>query len=217
MDVVAHMIMARNVFALFKDQGHLFPDPSLILREDMRPSYRWMARQMEERLRPLQRGCPAWPMWAWIRHDGFEVPPPIERSDEHLVVSMRFDADDILLSEMGSWEEVLNNFIVADRHQPQSWQDAEHQAFFEKCADAGCSISMNPYPRPLQREVEASWERIFDVRPADDIVQATFFSIRAEDVVEVRSWDGPTARRRRIIEDQQPDARFLSQTALAPY
>jgi hypothetical protein len=212
-ETIAHMIMEKRVFGLLQSQGHLFPDSSLIVREDYRTSYQWMARQMEDRLRPPLPGCPAWPMWARIRHDGFEVPPPIERSSDHIIASIRFHSSDILLSEVGSWEEIQMNFIVADRHQDIAALNAEHEAFFQKCAVAGCSIAENPYPEPLQREIELTWDRIFDVRPSDSIVQATFFSISAENVVEVRKWDGPTSRRRRIIEGQQPDAQFLSQTA----
>lgn len=205
------------MFELLQNQGHLFPDPNLILREEYRASYQWMARQMEDRLRPPLPGCPAWPMWAWIRHDGFEVPPPIERSSDFVTASIRFHPGDVLISEVGSWEEIQMNFIVADRHQEMEALNAEHEAFFQKCTEAGCSIAENLYPEPLQREIELTWDRIFDVRPSDNIVQATFFSISAENVMEVRDWDAPTSRRRRIIEGQQPDAQFLSQTASSAY
>jgi hypothetical protein len=205
--------MERRVYGLLEDQGHLFPDPSIIEREDYRKAYQWMALQMEARLRPPLPGCPAWPMWAWIKYDGFEVPAPFERRDEHVVVSMKFHPSDVLLSTLGHWEDVLNNFIVPNRLQSAVAQDDEYGAFLDKCVAAGVEDWHGPLPGALQEEAEATWSRIFDVQPDDVAVQAAFYAISAENIVEVRPWDAPRARRRRIIEVPQQDALFLSQTA----
>lgn len=205
--------MERDLVARLQDQGHLFANPDFIDREAYRPAYRWMAQQMEKRLRAPLPGCPVWPMWAWIRHEGFEVPLPHERRDEFLVVSAKFQPQDILLSDHDSWHHPLNNYYLADRRAGLVASDQEFGAFYDEIEKAGCPEWMERYPDQVQARIEASWERIFDVAHDDPVVQGTYFSISVENVVSIRPWDSRNMRRKRIIEAPQQDGQFLSPDA----
>lgn len=210
--VTAYMVIDQDRFARLQRDGHLLPDPSTLTDEDYRYPYEWMGAEMERRLPAPLPGTPAWPMWAWVRFNGFDVPPPHNRQDDHLVLTLDLPVSEVLLSELGSWEHVLTNCYLEDQRIGWDKASVEWEAFYSKVDMAGLEQYMPRYPDALQRELEASWVRAFDVQDSDERVQATFFTLQMGNVRSVRKWNAPGARRKRIIEVPQQDVRFLSPT-----
>jgi hypothetical protein len=189
------MVVEKKRFAALREHGILLPDPMQIMEESFRPAYEWMASRMIERL-PTPPG-PTWPLWAWAWYDGFDVSPPPDRLDEFVVLEVRKPAEEVLLSEFHSWHFALNNWYLTDERADDQG-DAESDAFFAELEALGLPGWQARHPDEIQARIEESWIRTLDVRQTDDVVQAVFFSLLIDEVVAVRPWDRPGARRRRV-------------------
>jgi hypothetical protein len=188
------MVIERERFEAMRALRVLLPDTSRIMDEDFRPAYEWMAAKMLERLPPPK--FEIWPLWAWAWHDGFDVAPPHERKDEHVVLEFVKRPEEILLSEFGSWHFALNNWFLPDESVPDQGE-AESDAFWAELKEHGVGGRMQCYPEEVQSRIEKSWERTFDVRETDHTVQATFFSLSVDEIVSVRPWDRRGSHRKR--------------------
>lgn len=189
------MVMEKQRFGAFRETGLLLPDPLCISDESFRPAYEWMADRMVERLPPPPGA--AWPLWAWAWHGGFDVSPPHERLDEHLVLEILKPTEEVLLSEFGSWHHVLNNWYLPDERS-EDMGDAEMEAFSAEIEALGLPGWSPRHPEDVQERIEQSWCRTFDVSVTDEVVQSVFFSLSMDEVVGVRAWDRSGARRRRV-------------------
>ena len=173
------------------------------MKEFLEP-YLWMAEQMEKRLkvpRPSQ-GC--MPIWAWEQWEGADRRKPdlraggyLPRGVEGVRVECRLDDRRVLLSDFDLWHYVLNYWYL-----PTSERDGN--AFDKKLAEVGLSFYKSNHSNPLpharyRREIERSWERIFDVTWADrggvianppkqKSIQATLWEICFENVVGVKEF-----------------------------
>lgn len=190
------MVVEKERWARLRAEGILNPDPQMLMEESFRPSYEWMAGQMSKRL-PEPRG-PAWPLWAWAWYDGFDVSPPYERANKFVVLDIEKAAQDVLLSEFHSWHCVLNNWYLPDERAEDAGE-AEAEAFSMELEALGIIEWRPSFPEDVQRRIEESWLRTFDVRETDEVVQAVFFSLSLSEVAAVRPWDRPGSRRRRVV------------------
>lgn len=206
------MVVEKERFETMRSTGGLLPDSRRIMDESFRPAYEWMAARMTERLPPPQGE--AWPLWAWAWYDGFDVSPPHERVDTHLVLEIAKDPREVLLSEFHSWHHALNNWYLPDERVVDQGE-AEMDAFYKDLETRGLEGWSARYPDDVQARVEESWERTFDVRDHDEVVQAVFFSLAIEEVVAVRPWDRPGARRRRVTPHIPEDVGNLVVPALS--
>lgn len=189
------MVVEKARFETMRSTGILLPDSSRISDESFRHAYEWIAARMTERL-PSPAG-EAWPLWAWAWYDGFDVSPPHERVDGHVVVEIEKDPGEVLLSEFHSWHHALNNWYLPDGRVDDQGE-SEMDSFYADLEARGLEGWSARYPDDVQTRVEDSWDRTFDVREDDEVVQAVFFSLSIEEVVSVRPWDKPGARRRRV-------------------
>jgi hypothetical protein len=189
------MVVEKEHFVALQECGILLPDPMRIMEESFRPAYEWLAARMLKHL-PAPPG-PAWPLWAWAWYDGFDVSPPHSRLDEFVVLEIRKPPEDVLLSEFHSWHFALNNWYLPDERVPDQGE-AESDAFYTEIEELGLPGWQARHPEEIQTRIEESWAHTLAVRETDDIVQAVFFSLAIDDVVAVRPWDRPGARRRRV-------------------
>jgi len=166
--------------------------------EDFLVAYDWMVRQMEYRLAASRPSEESMPIWGW-RRLGDRRKPDL-RTSGHLPkgvrgvrVECRVENNQVLLSDFELWHYVLNYWYL-----PKSEKDGE--SFDKKLACAGLSVyDCSHHKRlpdvTLHREVEKSWERIFDLSwsdPGNHIVpsekdrwiQATAWELLLDDVVE---------------------------------
>ena len=113
--------------------GALKGDGRFVWKE-FRPAYRWMRRQMAERLGDC-RG--QYPVWAWLQ------PKPDLRRGGHLpqgMIGVRLEfivpAQEVLLSDFSAWHMVLNDGYLA-------LSEGESDAFYERHS-ACCETTPRP-------------------------------------------------------------------------
>ncbi len=177
-------VQRREAWELLRETGHLHADERYVPREFL-SAYRWMADQMRRRL----PGCSGrLPVWAWYR------PKPDLRRSGHLergVPGIRLEllvsADRVLLSDFDAWHCVLNRWYLA--------LTEEERARWESRLPRGYRPG-DRLPLELEREMEASWERIFDLEllaasewaAGGQRVQAALERIDLADVVGVKEF-----------------------------
>ena len=143
-------------------------------------------------------------IWAWYQWEGIDRRKPDLRSSGYLPkgekgvrVECQVAEKRVLLSDFDLWHYVLNYWYL-----PHSEKDAE--AFEKKLVDAALPLSGFSHERPLpharyRREIEKSWERIFDVDwvdrqqaiahpPEKKSIQATLWELQLADVVKVKEF-----------------------------
>jgi hypothetical protein len=153
-------VQHRGAWERAQRRGSLRGDGRFVPR-GWRPAYRWMRRQMTLRgCAPRARRYSAlddlalFPVWAWYR------PRPHVRRAGHLPadtpgVRVEFvaPAHRVLLSDFAAWHCILNDGYLA-------WDEAEDADFRSRHGGRTRPRERTP---GCQAEVEASWERIFDL------------------------------------------------------
>jgi len=156
-------------------------------------AYDWMAGQMRQRIGEPPIKDIKYPMWAWYQFISAKSNKP-SRSyldiEEGLSVYMEIEIPDneVVLSDFSNWHNVLNQWPLTN------WKRIEKKTdLLEK--KAGKSLSFDDYPVEMQKEIEKSWEAIFDLDRRDKEVgrihkrnrsiQATFWMLKPEYVISV--------------------------------
>ena len=157
------------------------------VRSAWRHAYGWMCNQMERRLGPSATPSPM-PLWAWQYWGGTDQPRPDLRCRAHLPrgargvrLELKVPPGRVLLSDFELWHYVINGWYL-----PANRADERR---FERAATSALP------PRHRVRQIETSWERIFELEvarspyytapPSKRSVQAVFWELRVEDVVKV--------------------------------
>ncbi len=160
---------------LIANEDHLF------CQDDLRFAYDWMSQQMVQRIGASPDGI-HYPVWAWYQWEGKRKRQDLRRSgyaDRGTpMVQITFEAEEnkFLLSDFDLWCRVLASDYLAT-------SEAEWDAYY---AD---------HPHTTQKDVEPSWQRVFDLTisepdwgirdPSRKSIQATLWQIKMEQVKKV--------------------------------
>ena len=161
--------------------------------EKFMKAYRWMVDQMRQRIgEPPIKGI-EYPMWAWYQYNSAKSnKPPRSYLDiqEGVSAYMEIEVPDneVILSDFMNWHNVLNQFPLTDWKRINKKTD-----LLEK--EAGKSLRFEDYPVETQKEIEKTWEAIFDLNRRDKEVgrthkrnrsiQATFWMLKPEYIISV--------------------------------
>ena len=161
--------------------------------EKFMKAYRWMADEMRQRIGEPPMKEIRFPMWAWYQYNSAKSKkPPRSWLDIQEGVSAYMEIDipdnEVLLSCFANWHNVLNQYTLTN------WKRIEKKIdLLEK--EAGRSFDFDDYPVEIQKEIEKSWEAIFDLDRRDKEVgrthkrnrsiQATFWMLKPENVISV--------------------------------
>ncbi|XXF80180.1 DUF3841 domain-containing protein [Myxococcaceae bacterium GXIMD 01537] len=156
----------------------------------MRPAYRWMARELANRVGPPPRGVRL-PLWAWVERPDLRSGAHLRRGTRGVLLELELPRRAVLLSDFERFHAVLNRHYLA--------RSASDEARFERHVERSGDGLRRPSARSIRPEVEASWPRIFSfaarVRdpayygPAEEApVQAVFWELHEEQVVGVRAF-----------------------------
>ncbi len=156
-------------------------------------AYDWMAGQMRQRIGEPSIKDIKYPIWAWYQYDSAKSKKP-KRSyhyiKEGVSVYMEIEIPDneVLLSDFMNWHHVLNQWPLTNLKRIDKKID-----LLEK--EAGRSLYFDDCPVEIQKEIEKSWEAIFDLDRRDkDVgrthkrnrsIQATFWVLKPENVISV--------------------------------
>lgn len=156
-------------------------------------AYHWMTNQMRKRIGepPIQNI--GYPLWAWYQYNSAKSnKPPKSVNDVPEGVSAYMEIEipdkDVLLSEFSNWHAVLNECPLSN------WKKIDKKT--DKLdKEAGRRLTFHEYPIAIQKEIEDSWEAIFDLERRDkDVgrkhksnrsIQATFWVLKPENIVSV--------------------------------
>ena len=160
-------------------------------------AYHWMANQMRKRIGepPIQNI--EYPLWAWYQYNSAKSnKPPKSVNDVPEGVSTYMEIEipdkDVLLSEFSNWHAVLNECPLSN------WKKIDKKT--DKLdKEAGRRLTFHEYPIAIQKEIEDSWEAIFDLERRDkDVgrkhksnrsIQATFWALKPENIVSVEFFE----------------------------
>ena len=156
-------------------------------------AYHWMTEQMRKRIgEPPIEGI-EYPLWAWYQYDSAKKnKPPRNQGNvpEGLSVYMEIEIPekDVVLSDFNSWHAPLNQAPL--KNWKRIWKKMDLQ---DKIA--GRSLDFMEYPQDLRREIEESWEAVFDLdlrekgisckHKRNRSIQATFWALYPENIVSV--------------------------------
>lgn len=146
-------------------------------------------------LRGLDRPGPdIYPIWAYYRWGGNKHPRPDLRSSDlrswakkerHVLMTLDIPTENVLISDHSLWISCLNYWHLGTV--------GASQAFDRQCKKHRVSSwDSEQFPDNLHQKLLSSWEIILDLNKARklnrvskdfQIVQATFWGLRAEDVI----------------------------------
>lgn len=157
-------------------------------------AYHWMSGQMRHRIgEPPIEGI-EFPMWAWYQYESARKKKPLRSPlnvPKGVSAYMEIDIPDnqVLLSDFTNWHSALNQWPL------DNWKRIGMRINqLEK--EAGKQLYFNDYPLEIQKEIEQSWEPIFDLDRRDKgvvgrthkcnrSIQATFWALRPDNVISV--------------------------------
>ncbi len=164
--------------------------------DDILPAYAWMAARLRERCGEPPEGV-QYPMWSWSQFESEWVPRPdlleaalLEPGTEGVCIELIVPRESVLLSDFELWHYPLNGWFLG-------LSEAEDIDFEARCVAAGQSpeatfAELSPH---LQRAVEHSWHRIFDLESVSEWagagarqerrIQAVAWEFRAEQVKSI--------------------------------
>lgn len=180
------IVLSSEARKALYDKGQLVGDKSRICFEEFEAAYQWMAGQMLGKIAPPPADVDAWPVWAWARKDGTgQVDPNDEEyEDQDLwVLTFEADIDQVVFSDFEDWHCVLNGWYLPDSSVPDEGLK-EDEAFCAELEGAGVEWADRPYPEPFWSRVTESWKRIFNVSRDEEYVQATFWVLKANQVIK---------------------------------
>lgn len=156
-------------------------------------TYHWMAEQMRKRIGEPPIAGIEYPMWAWYQYNSAKNnKPPRSSMDAPEGISaymeIEMPEDKVLLSNFTNWHAALNLCPLSN------WKSIEKKTdLLDKMA--GRRLDFNEYPIEIKKEIEDSWEAIFDLDRRDKEVgrahkrnrsiQATFWALYKENIVSV--------------------------------
>lgn len=164
-------------------------------------AYDWLSNEMMER--GLRRPAPSvYPIWAWYRYMGEKKPKPDLRHsaykrcrhvERQVLLTLDMPENDVLLHDYEAWHYPLNYFHLAAQRVSDRFE--------RQCKAAGFPLysEVPLQDKALHAEVQRSWYTIFDLPAcrrlfrrsrAEQVVQATFWTLNAEHVTEAVAFGG---------------------------
>jgi len=175
-------------------------------------AYDWMITKMIEG--DLPRPHPeVYPIWAYYRWLGIKRPKPDLRSydmkatardQRQVLMTVDIPEERVLLTDYFSWSACLN-YCYAGTVKAS---DAFYRRARKACPTWDYS---DPLPEPFHQELVASWDAVLDLaasrrfqhtRKDEQILQATFWELWAEEVTEAVAFGGGGLRKRLPIPRQ---------------
>ena len=152
-----------------------------------------MAKQMRKRIGEPPVDGIEYPLWAWYQYDSEKRNKPLRSPKdvlEGISAYMEIEIPDnkVLLSCFCNWHAALGQYALSN------WKSIDKKTdLLDK--KAGRSLDFNEYPENIKKEIEDSWEAIFDLNRRDKEVgrthkrnrsiQATFWALYPENIVSV--------------------------------
>ena len=156
-------------------------------------AYIWIAEQMRRRIGEPPIAGIEFPMWAWYQYNSAKNKKP-PRSPHYVsegvsaFMEIEIPDNQVLLSDFISWHSPLNEGPLNDWKRIFKETDRLDK-------EAGRILSFDEYPLNLQKDIEKSWEGVFDLdtrnkdlgrtHKRNRSIQATFWALKPEHIISV--------------------------------
>ena len=156
-------------------------------------AYKWMAKQVRQRIGEPPINETKYPIWAWYQYVSSKKRKPLRspmdiQEGVSAYMEIEIPEKDVLLSDFDAWHCVLNKGPVDD------WKRI-YKAIDTLEKEEERNLQFEDYPQKLRDKIEKSWEAIFDLDRRDNIIgkrhkrnrsiQATFWSLKLDYIVSV--------------------------------
>ena len=158
-----------------------------------RRAYHWMAEQMRQRIGEPPVAEIEFPLWAWYQYKSAKNKKP-PRSPHNIsegvsaYIEIEIPDNEVLLSDFSSWHSPLNEGPLTDWKRIFKETDRLDK-------EAGRLLSFDEYPSNIQKDIEKSWEGVFDLdtrnkdlgrtHKRNRSIQATFWALKPEHIISV--------------------------------
>ena len=180
-------IQPIEVYNLIQEKGYYICDPSKSECLEMmcfEKAYDWLIEKMKEKIGqpPLNAKYPvwAWHTWNWNRKKPDLRSPHAKRGTELVCMEIEIPDEDVILTDFDSWHYVLNNWHHNYAKNEEEWDKIDEW------------IESLP-PEEKQKEIEKSWENIFNIDPINSgwvkkgqYIQATFWKLSKTQIKKVQ-------------------------------
>ena len=182
-------IQGIEIYERVKRDGIAYcTEPNWKDSEEFMYAYRWIARQMRQRIgEPPLEGV-EYPMWAWYQYESAKKKKPTRSPHnipEGISAYMEIEVPDneVLLSDFDLWHFALNQWALDDSKIDKEIERLEKEA--------GQRLEYAEYPQPLRDRIEKTWEGIFDLErrgkrekyKRNRSIQATFWALKEEYII----------------------------------
>lgn len=202
-NIIGWSLQSKEVWRQLQHKGVHYTQSQYFQKSDFNPTflnaYEWMRRQMHQRgLNPQSR----YPVWFYARVDRENLLEHAKQSRGSVLLVCQFAAARVLLSDYYTWHHVLNDWRLDDSaDNVEAWFTEMERRLGMPFGNSENSLS---WPPEIRREIEHSWERIFDIRHwlrnyPDSVIQGTVAELRLNDVVQTIPLDRPGVHRVRHI------------------
>ncbi|WP_286078073.1 DUF3841 domain-containing protein [Thomasclavelia cocleata] len=175
---VYDLIMKKGYYACEADKSECLEEMGF------KEAYDWLVKKMHEKIgeAPLNIKYPvwAWHTWNWNRKKPDLRCPHAQRGRELVCMEIEIPDEDVVLTDFDSWHYVLNKWHHNYATNDEEW-DAQ-DAWFESLP-----------PDEKKRELEKSWENIFNLEKIDNdwtmqgaYIQATFWKLSKSQIRKVQ-------------------------------
>lgn len=187
--ITIHSVQSRAAYDVLARGGVLRPDPCSSDDPALTAAYDWMRRRAADLL-PTSGD---WLLWGWARTTRRDLVRAASRARGDVLLTARVPREHALLSHVDDWHAVVN------ANPAMGWIDGESDAAYaqrvqaayddleSRLEAAGLSIldPISDWPTEVRRDVEATWECIFDVHayPSHHHLQAVVHELRPHQVV----------------------------------
>lgn len=126
----------QNLKAWIKSQelGYLTGNDEYI-DEDFKPAYNWMKEQMKNKLRNYNEETP---IWLWLDVNNINIGELL--NDEYVILEVKLDESEVLLSNFIVWHNVLNGWHVDETYDMTIEESWELIFDFEELEEMGYDI-----------------------------------------------------------------------------
>lgn len=187
--ITIHSVQSRAAYDVLARGGVLRPDPCTSDDPSFEAAYDWMRRRASDLLPTDGDGL----LWGWVRTTRGDLVRAASRVRGDVLLTARVRREHALLSHFDDWHAVLN------ANPAMGWVDGESDDAYAQRVEtayddlearldaAGLSIlePITAWPDDVRRDLEATWERIFDVHayPPHHHLQAVVHALYPDQVV----------------------------------
>ena len=193
-------IQPLEVLEILERDGVFRCDSTKIPIPEFREAYDWLVHEMNLRIGGPPDGV-RYPVWAWYILDNAHKKPDLRKErwgygrggEQYVCIEIEIPDNQVLLSDFDAWSNILLHALLSDTES----EDKALEAYYQLLS-----------PEEQLAFKHTNWQRVFDISPfmnewtrRGECVQATFWELKAEQIVSCRRFITGKLKRLRTAAD----------------